>query len=276
MRFGGQYLFMPPIMHLIFCPNCHHSRTWKLRRQRLKCKKCRKEFGIHRYPVQGFRATEDDWKRCVSIFLRERSIRRVTEEMKRSHCLTERMLMHLRVKMTSEVPAPFQGPAEMDETYIGGQRKNKTLHIRRIKAKRGHGTEKLPVVGLLDRPTGKVFVIVEPKKLDIDFIIHTLKERMVSNAEIYTDGFKMYRRISRHDFHHAYVDHADGEYVRDEIHTNNIEGFWGILKRKLGCIGGMRRKYLHLFVGEIVWKFNHRTETLEEQEKALLRLIFPS
>ena len=54
---------------------------------------------------------------------------------------------------------------------------------------------------------------------------------------------------------------------------NNIEGFWGILKRKLGCIGGMRRDRLHLFVGEIVWKFNRRKQSLKDQERGLIRLI---
>lgn len=57
------------------------------------------------------------------------------------------------------------------------------------------------------------------------------------------------------------------------IHTNNIESFWGILKRKLGCIGGMRRDRLHLFVGEIAWKYNHRSVTLKEREQALQKLI---
>lgn len=181
--------------------------------------------------------------------------------------------MKLRVEMTCAVPEPFSGPVEMDETYIGGQRKNKRLHIRRIRAKKGHGTDKLPIFGAFDRKSGQVFVAVEPRKLDIAFIRMVLKERITARAKIYTDGFKMYRSMSRHGMRHEYVDHDDGEYVRGDIHTNNIEGFWGILKRKMGCIGGMRRKYLHLFVGEIVWRFNHRNLTLAEQERKLERLV---
>jgi hypothetical protein len=42
-----------------------------------------------------------------------------------------------------------------------------------------------------------------------------------------------------------------GEYVRGAIYTNNIEGFWGTLKRKTGCIGGMQRKYLSWFGGRV-------------------------
>ncbi len=271
--FGEQYLFLPPNMNQITCPKCNHTRHWKLRRGRLKCKKCRREFGIDRYPVSGFRATKEDWERCIFVFLRERTIKRVTEETKRSHFLIERMLMHLRIRMSDEIPAMFQGPIEMDETYIGGQRKNKRLHIRRIKGKKGHGTEKLPIVGLFDRNTGSVFVVVEPKKLDIKFITMTIKEHVIPHSKIYTDGFKMYRSLPKHGYLHEYVDHEGDEYVRGDIHTNNIEGFWGILKRKMGCIGGMQRKYLRLFVGEIVWKFNHRAQSLRDQERALAALV---
>jgi transposase-like protein len=170
----------------------------------------------------------------------------------------------------------MSGPIEMDETYIGGQRKNKCLHIRRIKGKRGHGTDKLPIVGLFDRSTGFVLVYVEPRKLDISFIIKTLKGRTYPNATIYSDGFKMYRNISTQGFHHEWVDHAGGEYVRGDVHTNNIEGFWGILKRKMGCIGGMRRDRLYLFVAEIVWKFNHGKLPHEEQKQALWELVLRS
>jgi hypothetical protein len=50
--------------------------------------------------------------------------------------------------MSKDIPDIFDGPIELDETYIGGQRKNKKLHIRRLQGKRGYGTEKLPIVGL--------------------------------------------------------------------------------------------------------------------------------
>jgi transposase-like protein len=175
--------------------------------------------------------------------------------------------------MTNEPWDWCMGIIEMDETYIGGQRKNKRLHIRRIKGKRGHGTDKLPIVGLFSRETGKVLVSVEPKKLDIHFIRRMIRENVVRGSAVYTDGFKMYRSIWQDGYLHRYVDHEGGEYVRGDVHTNNIEGFWGILKRKMGCIGGMRRKYLHLFVGEIVWRFNHRLDALENQERALLEPV---
>lgn len=255
------------------CPSCGYKRVWKLRRNKRKCKKCDTEFSPRSYPVQGFRTTEPDWKNVIEIFLRERAAHRIVEELGLSQKTCQKMTHHLRVCMTNDVSKQFVGPVEMDETYVGGQRKNKTLHIRRIKAKKGHGTDKLPIVGIFCRDSGQVLVRVEPKKLDIKFIFKLIEEQVVPKARIFTDGFKMYRGLTKFGFQHEYVDHDGGEYVRGEVHTNNIEGFWGILKRKLGCIGGMRRDRLFLFVGEIVWKYNHRRLSQKQKEQALLELV---
>ena len=100
--------------------------------------------------------------------------------------------------MTADILPIFHVFVELYETYICGQRKNKRLHIRRIKAKKGHGTDKLPIVCLFDRASGKAFVIVEPKKLDIHFILFLLRKRVVPHAFVYTDIFKMYRMLPKH------------------------------------------------------------------------------
>lgn len=183
------------------------------------------------------------------------------------------MTNFLRECMSKDITSRFVGPIELDETYIGGQRKNKRLHIRRIKTKRGHGTDKLPIMGIFDRSSKQVYVEIMPVKLSMDHLFRIVSQQVNSDALLITDGYKMYRGFKRKGYAHEYVDHDGGEYVRGEIHTNNIEGFWGILKRKLSCVGGMRRNRLHLFVAEIVWKFNHRSIILNEQEQILIDLV---
>lgn len=260
-------------MAQLFCPFCGFGRSWIVRGKKRKCRSCRREFGGNAYPVDGFRLARETWRRAAATFLRERTQKRVAAETGVSERTAQRMAHHFRVLMASEVPAPFAGIVEMDEAYVGGQRKNKRLHIRRIQGKRGHGTDKLPIVGLFSRESGQVFVEVEPKKLDVKYIFRTIQERVAAGSSVYTDGFKMYRGLPRLGYVHEYVDHAGGEYVRGDVHTNNMEGFWGIMKRKMGCIGGMRRERLPLFVGEIVWKFNHRNQSLKERERALMGLV---
>lgn len=223
--------------------------------------------------MKGIRSTENDWKQCIRIFLRERTIKRVIEETGIPHSRAERMTKYLRELMEKDVPNFLPSPVEMDETYIGGQRKNKRLHIRRIQAKRGHGTDKLPIVGVFSRSGRKVYVEILERKLNIYRILQILEQKTEQGGKVFTDGFKMYRMLKEKGFKHEYVDHDGGELVRGDIHTNNIEGFWGILKRKLSCIGGMRRENLHYFVAEIAWEFNHRSMSLTEKEEALFKLI---
>src|SRR6185503_13347730 len=181
---------------------------------------------------------------CIHVFLRQRAALSVSAETGIPHCRIARMVHLLRLCMAEDTPKRFLGPVEMDETYIGGQRKNKRLHIRRIKAKRGHGTDKLPIMGIFDRSSKQVYVEVMTRKLSMQHIFSTMNQRVHPQATVFTDGYKMYRGLKRKGFKHEYVDHDGGEYVRGVIHTNNIEGFWGILKRKLSCIGGMRRERL--------------------------------
>lgn len=225
------------------------------------------------YPVPGIRSTREDWKDCIAVFLRQRTSASIAKETGIGANRAVSMTHLLRACMMADLPKRFKGPVEMDETYIGGQRKNKRLHIRKIKAKKGHGTDKLPIMGIFDRSGKQIYVEVMAQKLSMPHIFIIMSRQVKAGAEVFTDGFKMYRGLKKKGFRHSYVDHDSGEYVRGEVHTNNIEGFWGILKRKLSCIGGMRRGKLKFFVAEIVWRFNHRNISLTEQERKLLESV---
>ena len=67
-----------------------------------------------------------------------------------------RALTWVRVAFQQDVPAVFSGTVEVDETYIGGQWKNKRFRERSKGANRGRGTTKTPVFGMLCR-CGKVW-----------------------------------------------------------------------------------------------------------------------
>ncbi len=263
------------------CPYCAFKRVWRLRRNKLKCKRCRREFPNKDYWLAiDVKTTEQEWQSCINIFLRQRTIGRIATETKIGHCKVEKMAHHLRCIMLDDVPGLFKGTTEVDETYIGGQRKNKKLHIRRLSPpKSGHGTDKLPIIGLLNRDSKQVYIQildrqVKGKGTKFLKIFQIIKERVMENSTIYTDSYPIYRSLkSYHPCNHQMINHDRGEYSRGDLHTNNIEGFWGILKRKLGCIGGMKRENLKYFVAEITWRFNHKSLTYQQQEEILLNLV---
>jgi len=69
-----------------------------------------------------------------------------------------KVLLIFRKKMLLDVPQEFKGEIGVDDTYLGGQWKNKRLSVKAklLKPKHGRGTTKQPVFGILCR-NGKVW-----------------------------------------------------------------------------------------------------------------------
>jgi len=62
-----------------------------------------------------------------------------------------RALTKIRFVMAKDIPEIFSGIVEVDGTYLGGQWKNKRKTIRDKGTKRGRGTKKQPVFGIICR-----------------------------------------------------------------------------------------------------------------------------
>lgn len=58
---------------------------------------------------------------------------------------------------------------------------------------------------------------------------------------------------------HEIVNHSAKEWVRGDVHTGTIDGYWGLLKR--GIIGSYHQvsiKHLHRYLSEFQFKWNNR------------------
>lgn len=177
--------------------------------------------------------------------------------------------------MARDLPEIFSGTIEVDETYLGGQMRNKRKEIKLKlgKNRRGFGTIKQPVFGILCR-SGKVFAEIVPGIEAKD--LQPLIEKQVKKGSIICfDSWRGYTGLAAKGYVHRLVDHNENEYSDGKgNHINGLEGFWGYLKRKLAAKGGVRRERLPIFLGEYVWRFNHRKLSLKEQENRLFNLIF--
>ena len=96
----------------------------------------------------------------------------------------------------------------------------------------------------------------------IDTRGYSLRPFIVQNVEfgstVHTDEWWGYKGLSR-IFKHQQINHGDGEYVKDGIHTNSIEGFWSLLKRGVvGIYHSMSGKHLQKYVDEYVIRYNTR------------------
>jgi len=67
--------------------------------------------------------------------------------------------------------------------------------------------------------------------------------------------------MERHGFDHQTVDHSAKEYVRGDVHTNNIEAFWANVKRGInGTYVWVSKKHLQTYLREFEYRHNLRQQ----------------
>lgn len=255
------------------CPRCGHARFWIIRRHHRKCRQCRKEWSPHIiFPVSKFRIAGNDWKDILDTFLRDKSGNAIAKENHISLKTAQSCATLIRFLMSSDAPRTLSGICEVDETYIGGAWKNKRVHIRQQGSKRGRGTSKQAIFGIVSRTEESIRVWLVPNA-KIRTTRPKICQTVTKGSTIYTDGFKGYRTLPRYGYHHDFVDHDTGEYVRGDVHTQTLDGYWGLLKNWLASHGGVQRKYLYRFVEEHVWRYNFRNLSRKEQVTRLFKLL---
>lgn len=252
------------------CKKCHGKTFWRVRRGKLRCKDCRYEFTPK---LGGLRLTKYQWKALLKWFLRCQSINVVIEETGISKYKVLKALTQVRWAMAQDIPASLEGEIEVDETYLGGTWRNKRKSIKRqIKpSRRGRGTSKQPVFGILAR-NGQVWaeIVADVEKKDLEPII---KGKVKKDSTIHSDTWRAYTGLATKGFVHRTVEHAKKEYVKDSSHINGLEGFFGYLKRQLVSRGGIRRDRLPYYLAEYVWRYNYRRLSLEKQVRRLTNLV---
>jgi transposase-like protein len=172
------------------------------------------------------------------------------------------MLSRLRLALQSEHGGKMDGTVEADETYIGGKARN--MHAakkRRVMVKRGRSIAgKVAVMALLDRHGKEATSQVRLH------VLHSLKRREVqgfvrdnveAGSTLHTDAFHSYTGLIA-DYTHNVIDHAEA-YVDGEVHTNNCENFWSLLKRTVkGTYVSIEPFHLFRYLDEQAYRFNHR------------------
>jgi len=179
--------------------------------------------------------------------------------------------------MVKDIPETFDGIVEVDETYLGGQKKNKNkTQLKREafiygESKRGFGTTKQPVFGILCR-NGKVWATLV-SDVEAKDLIPIIEKKVKLGTKVCSDTWRAYTGLATRGYVHRAVEHGKKEYVRGKNHINGLEGFFGYLKRQLASRGGIRRERLRLYLAEYVWRYNNRDLPVEKQVEKLLNLV---
>ena len=76
-----------------------------------------------------------------------------------------------------------------------------------------------------------------------------------------TDQSTVYHGIEKAPYEHHQVNHSKKEYVRGNVHTNTIEGYWSRLKNSIrGTHVSVSGKHLSKYVAEFSFRYNMRKE----------------
>ena len=182
-----------------------------------------------------------------------------------------RALTCLRGALLREPDEVFAGVVEVDETYLGGRRRNQRKAQRAVPCKHGRGTSKTPVFGILCR-AGKVWAEVVPN-IQAETLLPLIAKRVRTGSTVCSDTWSSYTGVAARGYVHRLVDHNATYSDGKGTHINGLEGFWGYLKRSLASRGGIRREKLPLFLGEYVWRYNHRKQSISKQRIELMKLL---
>jgi transposase len=253
----------------ISCPKCEAKKVYLLSNGKRKCSECKYEFTPHRLPLY---FTRDQWRKIIRWFLLEQSSQNISLRTGFERRRVMRALKIIRTSLTKDVPEIFSGTVEVDETYLGGQWKNKRKTIREQGTKRGRGTQKQPVFGILCR-NGSVWAEVVDD-VGAETLQPLISQKVTVGSIICSDTWKAYTGIASRGYVHRLVNHGEKQYSDGKgNHINGLEGFWGYLKRKLVSKGGIRREKIHLYLGEYVWRYNHRNENDNVKVRRIIKLL---
>lgn len=260
----------------VVCPHCKHKgdhyalkakkdSTRPVRRGVWKCRKCRKQFTVTVGTVFE-RSHIPIHKWLLATFLLNSSKKGMSaHQLHRMMGITYKtawfMFHRIRYAMKPQTEMQkLKGIVECDETYVGGK----------ARGKRGRGAaNKTPVFSLVERNGSVVSTPVE--RVTGKNLKDIMRKRIEKSSIIMTDDFRSYRGVGNDFAEHHVIHHGIKEYVRDEVHTNTIEGYFSLLKRGIvGVYHHVGKQHLHRYLSEFDFRYNRRRINDTDRSKSAL------
>lgn len=244
------------------CPHCgvidgHYQLQGKSHRPGLwKCKDCRQQFSVTVGTVfERSKIPLSKWLMAVYLICSSKkgiSSHQIHRTLGVTYKSAWFMTHRIREAMRSGDLAPMGGnggPVEVDETFIGrepGMPKKRAYH------------HKMKVLSLVDRGSKQVRSMVVDN-IKPQTIVPILRENIAKEAYVMTDEGGHYYHLKKDFAQHDVVRHGQEEYVRGNIHTNTIEGYFSIFKRGMkGVYQHCGKQHLHRYLAEFDFRYNNR------------------
>ena len=287
-------------------PRLHKRYKGAQQRQDWTCTAC----GLHVHPTAGTIYHKSStplhlWFYAIYLMTSTRcgvSAKQLQRELGVTYKTAWRMFTLIRNDLMEQDNDPeiLDRPVEMDETYWGGKPRasdkakwDSKPRTSRAQAASWSADKKTPVFGMVERNRrlfqdgrdkpiilehGHVAAWVVPKEVLHSTITDKVANQVKPGTTLYTDDSRLYDRaaISGDHIRHK-IAHSRGSYVgENQVHTQQIEGFWSLLKRGLhGAHHSVSPKWMQGYVNEYVWRYNHRDDGRGMFAALLLRSTFP-
>ncbi len=249
------------------CLKCERERRFHrvASRPSWSCDTC----GHHLHPTAGtiFHKSSTSlhvWFHAVFLMSNTRcgvSAKHLERELGVTYKTAWRMANLIRTKLMAQDETPLEGDVEADETYVGGKPrlKDQPRKADGTLAKGRSGKAKATVFGAVERG-GRVRAEVVPKD-DAGGIPRRVNEFVLPASTLFTDEYVGYNRPGQNFAAHYRIRHAARIYVDGNVHTQTIDGFWGLVKNGLrGTYHAVSTKYLQTYLNEYAWRYNHRDD----------------
>jgi transposase-like protein len=142
------------------------------------------------------------------------------------------------------------GIIEADETFIGRQE-------GQPKPRAGWG-HKNAVMTLVERGgSARSFHVESTRRADVEGI---MRANIRKESRLVTDEARHYTAIGKEFASHDTVSHGEGEYGRDDVHTNTVEGYYSVFKRGMkGVYQHCSERHLHRYLAEFDFRYSNRS-----------------
>lgn len=262
------------------CPHCGNvdaDRITKLKGKSTrpgvyKCNECRKPFSVTVGTVfERSKIPLNKWLLAVHLMTASKkgmSAHQLWRTLGFGSYRTAWFMAHrIREAMKDDGDEPLGGEGktvEADETYIGKK------YGKPKKAGAGH---KMKVVALVEREGRSRAKVVE--FVNVGEVRDVLVRNADRKSDLRTDEANVYTTIGREFASHETVNHKAKEYVRGDIHTNTIEGYFSIFKRGMrGVYQHCGEQHLHRYLAEFDFRYSNRSKLgVEDNERAERALV---
>jgi transposase-like protein len=251
------------------CPRCWSLAVYQMKSAngernkdyRWRCRECKKFFTVRtntifeetRLPLRVW--VYAIWKACSSK--KGISALQLSREMEITHKSALFILRRIRHGLGELYEPKLAGTVEVDEVYIGGKPRYKG---KAAEGKTGRGTDKTPVVGIVQRGGEVRFRMME--RVTAMNIGNFIAENADLSCRMITDDLNVYKNVGWHfEGGHHVVKHGVGEYVKPgtDIHSNTIEGVFSLIRRGvMGTFHSVSRKHLPNYLNEFQFRWNTR------------------